>query len=200
MENRVSGGEARFRITLVFQVIFLSLFSGILLTVLFWEREPLSSIGLHPPGFQTFFWGIALALFFIYVFSPAAYRALRHLKVKGFEKGLSRLAGLPVWYLFSAVLIGASAEEVLYRGYAIERLASWTGSYWLGGLTSLIAFGVAHVPMWGFWPALTTLVSGGILTAFYIWQQDLVLNITAHLITDFVGIVLPQLFRRNIVR
>jgi membrane protease YdiL (CAAX protease family) len=196
LSDRASRENSRLRIMLLSEFFLLALLAGILLIVVLWERESLSSIGLHPPGWQSLLWGIALALFFIYVFAPAAYRALHHLKVAGFDHGLSRLAGLPVWYLVLAVLIGGIAEEILYRGYAIERLSSIIGSYWLAGLISLLVFGLAHVPMWGFWPALTTFVSGGILTVFYIWQQDLSANIIAHVLTDFAGIVIiPRIGR-----
>lgn len=51
-------------------------------------------------------------------------------------------------------------EEGLDRGYATERLASLTGNYWIGSAIALLAFGLAHVPMWGWIPGLTTILSG----------------------------------------
>ncbi|WP_197707055.1 CPBP family glutamic-type intramembrane protease [Calothrix sp. NIES-3974] len=59
-------------------------------------------------------------------------------------------------------------EEGLYRGYATERLASLTGNYWIGSAIALLAFGLAHVPMWGWIPGLTTILSGGLLTLLYL--------------------------------
>jgi hypothetical protein len=41
--------------------------------------------------------------------------------------------------------------------------------------------------------ALTTLVSGGILSAVYVWRRDVVALIVAHVTTDLYGILLaPQ--------
>jgi len=40
---------------------------------------------------------------------------------------------------------------------------------------------------------LIALVVGGILTAFYLWRRDLVANILAHTLVDFVANVLPRL-------
>jgi membrane protease YdiL (CAAX protease family) len=36
---------------------------------------------------------------------------------------------------------------------------------------------------------LTVFVTGGLLTFFYIWKQDLLANIIAHVVTDSVGII-----------
>lgn len=112
---------------------------------------------------------------------------------KGFERGLAQLAPLPVWYLAVAVVIGGVVEEGLYRGYAIERLSLLTGSDWLGCTLSLIAFGLAHVPLWGWLPASTTILSGGLLALAYWATGDLLVAIVAHVVTDSLGIVVPQL-------
>ncbi len=48
----------------------------------------------------------------------------------------------------------------------------------------------AHVPMWGWGPALTTVVSGAVATVFYIWRRDLVAIMIAHVVTDLAGIVI----------
>jgi uncharacterized protein len=149
-------------------------------------------IGLKRPNLTSVLLGIALAALFVFVYGPAIYWLMSKLRLGGFERGLQKLEGLPVWYLLVAVLVGGSAEEVLYRGYAFERLASITGSIWLAGVIPLALFSIAHVPMWG-WPAAgTMLLSGGILTAWYAWHRDLTANIMAHCLTDFVSIVLPS--------
>jgi hypothetical protein len=50
--------------------------------------------------------------------------------------------------------------------------------------------------MWGWAPAATTIVSGGILTVVYLWRQDILALILAHIATDLYGIVLaPHLAR-----
>jgi membrane protease YdiL (CAAX protease family) len=45
--------------------------------------------------------------------------------------------------------------------------------------------------------ALTTVVSGGIFTALYIWQRDISFLILAHVITDLFGLVVAPDLRNN---
>ena len=133
------------------------------------------------------------AAFLVWVYSPLLAQVMAFVQIPWFTEGLAKLSRFPVWYLVLAVVIGGTAEELLYRGYAIERLASVTRSYWVAGLISVLASGLAHVPMWGLSASLTTVASGAIATAFYVWRRDLLANIIAHVVTDFVGIVLPLL-------
>jgi membrane protease YdiL (CAAX protease family) len=132
---------------------------------------------------------IALTLFLVLVFGPLAYRALAATGLGGFDAALGRLSALPAWYLALTVIVVAAGEEWLYRGYAIERLATLTGNLWTAGAISLLAFGLAHLPLWGLGPSLTTLVSGGLFTALYIWRRDIVFLMLAHVATDLYGIV-----------
>jgi membrane protease YdiL (CAAX protease family) len=121
---------------------------------------------------------------------PIETRLRRILRLSGFEKGVTKLRELPIWSLALAIALGGAAEEILYRGYAVERIRALTGSLWLAGAIPVILFASAHLPMWGRGPALTTLISGAIFTRFYLWQRDLTACIFAHVITDFTGILI----------
>jgi membrane protease YdiL (CAAX protease family) len=72
-------------------------------------------------------------LFFVFVFSPLASIVLAKLGLHSFDVGRSGLAGLPTWYLVVAIVIVATGEEWLYRGYAIERLQAVAGNAWVAG-------------------------------------------------------------------
>ena len=175
------------------ELVLVVLCASVLVIVVRWEHQPLSSVGVLPLRWQSAAWGAALAAFIIWVYAPLLARAMAFAHLPWFTEGLAKLTAFPVWFLALAVVIGGTGEELLYRGYAVERLATVTGSFWVGGLLSVLAFGLAHVPMWGWSAALTTVVSGMIVTAFYVWRQDLLANIIAHVTADFVGIVLPLL-------
>ena len=84
-------------------------------------------------------------------------------------------------------------EEILYRGYAIETLKDLTGSYAVAAVVSTLIFGFAHAPLWGWGPAVSATASGIVATAVYLWTRDLNALIISHVITDFAGIVLPNL-------
>jgi membrane protease YdiL (CAAX protease family) len=198
---RFAGRSPSMTSRLLGQAALLALLAGILGIVVIWERAPLSSLGLRPLTVSTVVWGLALAALFVFAVGPVLMRIPGWLGLAGFGAGLADLGRLPVWYLCLAIVIGGVVEEVLYRGFAIERLAGLLDSPWLAALVTLTLFGLAHVPLWGVGPALTTVLSGGILTAFYLWHRDLVANVIGHVSTDFVGIVLgPLLARLRAVR
>jgi membrane protease YdiL (CAAX protease family) len=134
--------------------------------------------------------GVLLALFFIFVFGPAAYWALSITGLGSFAPGRSGLAQLPIWYVCPTVVLVAAGEEWLYRGYAIGRLEALTENAGLAGAISLLTFVLAHLPVWGIAASLTTLFSGTIFTALFIWKRDVSFLILAHVITDLYGIVI----------
>jgi uncharacterized protein len=179
------------------QIALATLFVIILGIVIFGEQQSLSSIGLHSLRWQSILWGLIFAGFLVFIYSPLLMWSMTKLGFTGFEKGLAKLTLLPVWYLILAVVIGGVVEEGLYRGYATERLSLLTGSYWLGCVLALISFGLAHVPLWGWVPAFTTVISGGLLTLFYLGTGDLLTAIVAHVATDSVGIIIPTLWAQN---
>ena len=188
--ERPASSPHRLRVFLFAQAGLVSVVAVVLSLVLFWERSSLSSIGLRPVNLPSLAWGAALAAFLLYILSPVETRVRRMLRLGGFENGLTRLRELPVWSVALAIALGGAAEEILYRGYAVERIEALTGSLWLAGAVPVIVFAVAHLPMWGRGPALSALMSGAIVTGFYLWQRDLTACIFAHLVTDFVGILI----------
>ena len=158
------------------------------------EGYALGRLGLGQCSGATPFIAIALTAFFVLVFGPIAYWVLARSGSQGFGAGIEAVSQLPTAYLILTIAIVAPAEELLYRGYAIARLFDLTGSYLFAGIVSVIACGIAHIPMWGWAPAATMIVSGAIATLVYLWRQDILVLIIAHIATDLYGIVLaPQI-------
>lgn len=155
-------------------------------------RNP-RDLGLSIPSWSTLGWGIGLAGFFIFMLGPVLLRLPRWAGLAGFEGQLNALARLPVWYLALAVLIGGATEELLYRGVGLGVLVPAGVSPIIAATLVVITFAVAHIPLWGLGPALTTGISGAALTLFFLWHGDLLANALAHVVTDFVGIVLGPL-------
>ena len=192
---RLGRGSHTLGSLLLGQALLVSLTAAVVTIVLLWEGRPLSSIGLQAPGWSTLAWGAGMAAVFILLLGPLLLRLPGWLGLAGFAPTLTRLASLPLWYLLLAVIIGGVAEEILYRGYALDRLGVLLGSPWLAGLIVVLLFGLAHIPLWGIGPALTTTISGAALTLFFLWHGDLLANIVAHVATDFAGIVLQPLMQ-----
>lgn len=96
---------------------------------------------------------------------------------------------MPIWLLVCAGITAGVVEELLYRGYAIERLSALTGNIWLGALLSLAAFVTVHVPWWGVGAALAVLPAGALLTVLYVWRRDIAANMVAHAGTAVVQLL-----------
>lgn len=172
-------------------------FVALLFFIIRREGLDLTSIGLHFTSIgKSFAWGM---LFF--VFSVAGILlcvlAMQFLgwKVGGEEGGAYR--DIPVWVLFIMVVRAGIAEEVFYRGYAIERIKSWTGSIGVAVAVPLIIFSLGHFRQ-GPGGILISFVAGGILTATYLWKKDLLANMVAHFTVDFIpNVALPLLGVEN---
>ena len=150
------------------------------------EKLPLSSIGLRTDQLgRSLAWSLALAA----VCLAAAVACLAVYGAMGIHYGEGQAISrtLPVTTL--AVVRAGFCEEVLYRGYAIERLQSLTGSKWIAAGISLTLFAAFHFRQ-GVAGVFLALVLGSILTAFYLWKRDLLSNIAAHFLVDFIPNVL----------
>jgi uncharacterized protein len=64
-------------------------------------------------------------------------------------EGVSRISALPVGVLVLLVITAGITEEILYRGYPIERLAAMTGNVWLGAVAAYVVFVGLHIPVFG---------------------------------------------------
>jgi membrane protease YdiL (CAAX protease family) len=174
---------------LPFDLMLWAMFGVVLTVVVRVEKRTLDSIGFRQLRPLTIVWGLLLVFGINFVLSPIAMWVVNKTGIPGYEYGLTPLLALPAWYrVFLAVSAGI-IEESLYRGYAVERLASLTGSHWMGGLIASVAFGAAHIPGWGIGPALVFLIDGAAATLFYVWRRDLTALVIAHVVGDTIGLV-----------
>lgn len=172
---------------LMAEAIYWALTVGLIAYVLRVERRPLSSVGGTWPTWRSCVWGLiggavtiaGMAFIYLVVF-PA-------LGQQGEESGMQRILQLPVWFRVALVLRAAVFEELVYRGFAIERLTELMGSRSLAALISLTAFTLAHLSYWGWAHLLVAAWGGLVLTALYLWRRDLLSNMLAHFTTDAVG-------------
>jgi len=156
----------------------------VLAIVLIGERRPLSSIGLVRPtsaAIQTGA-GLAMVLLVLAAVAGAILQAFGPTTDSGGQEMM--VLALPLWLqLFAAVSAGFT-EEILFRGYAIERLTDLTGRRWLGALLPVLVFGAVHAPFWGIGHALVAGLTGLWLTLVYLARRNLWINITAHALLD----------------
>jgi membrane protease YdiL (CAAX protease family) len=157
---------------------------SVLAIVVFWERRPLSSIGLVRPTFGAVAAGGAVMLVLIVLALGLALA----IKAAGISidnaKQTAIVMSLPIWLQLFVVISAGITEEILFRGYPIERITELTGRRWLGALVPVIVFGAVHAPFWGVTHAVVAGFQGLLLTIVYMWRRNLWTNITAHALLD----------------
>ena len=157
---------------------------AVLAIVLFWERRPLRSIGLGRPSWEALRFGAMLTVGLM-VLATLAAATVELLGLPIQDDGQAQLImGLPIWVQLFVVLSAGFTEEVLFRGYAIERMTELTGSRWLGAIVPIVVFGGVHAPFWGIGHALVAGMTGLWLTLIYLWRRNLWTNIAAHALLD----------------
>jgi len=161
---------------------------GLLLLVTLWEKLPLTSIGLGTTRWwKSILWSLPLT-----VACLLAAGALIYLTNYGHGKTAASFDQLPLWLVTVIVLRAGIVEELFYRGFAIERLQAMGLGRWAAALIPLVIFSVGH---WtgGAANILIAFVLGAFLSLFYLWRRDLVANMFAHFLVDFLGNVMPRL-------
>jgi membrane protease YdiL (CAAX protease family) len=167
------------------EAMFWLLAALLLAIVVVWERRPLSSIGLNRPTRRTLRRGLAgLA---VYLAIGVAMAVLLHLLAGGvpqFSGVEATLKTLPAWAMILLAIRAGVVEELMTRGFALHRLAEWTGYLWLGAVLQLLLFAGLHVPMWGWSKGAIVLVLGAVLTLLYLRHRDLAANMLTHALVD----------------
>ena len=167
----------------------------LLALVLFWEQRPLSSIGLVWDNYAAWLIG-ALAGGAVLAMSTASMYFAKGKIPDGTLDGIGKLMATPLWFQVAVVLTAGITEEIMFRGYAIERLHEMSGSLWLAALIPLAVFTLAHLSMWGWSHLVGVLFGGALLTGLYLWQHDLIACMIAHTVIDALVLIMPLLLKR----
>jgi uncharacterized protein len=172
-----------------YEIIWWALIGLVLLYVRSVERRPLTSIGFRAPGVRGVLMAIAVGVVMLAGLAAIYYVLFPALHMSEGQQ-MNQLIATPFLWRFISVIRAAVGEEVLFRGYAIERLQELTGSRTVAAVLSCTVFSLAHVGPWG-WSHLLIAGFGGImLTALYLWRRNLWINIVAHFIVDGVVVLL----------
>jgi membrane protease YdiL (CAAX protease family) len=154
------------------------------------ERRPFSSIGFRRPRALDLaiaaIAGILMVAGIVFIYS--AIFPWLHLKMNVGQ--MSALLHTPFWYRFILVTRAAVAEELLFRGYPIERLTELSRSRILAAVISWAGFTYAHLAGWGAAQLIVAGYGGVILTVLYLWRRNLWPNMLAHWIADGAGFLL----------
>lgn len=149
--------------------------AAILAFILIVERRPLSSVGIRRPSGSDLLWaavfaGIGLAV------SAAVAGLLPPMP----SSGMVLLMALPLPVIVGIVITTATTEELLFRGYPVERLREVTGSIWIGVTFSLLLFVLPHILFFG--PTWLLQQGTGVFLAYalYVWRRNLIASMVMH--------------------
>jgi membrane protease YdiL (CAAX protease family) len=166
--------------------------AAVLLWLTFVERLPLRSIGFRWPTWKTFLFALvsAAAVLFVMVVHMGVIVRVFHLDTATVLAQQRMILSQPYWFRVLLVLRAAVVEEILFRGYMIEKVRQLTGSAVLAVAVSVLTFTFAHYAGWGAVQLLPVFGAGTVLALLYVWRRDLPSNMLAHFLTDGAGFLL----------
>lgn len=105
---------------------------------------------------------------------------------------------LPWPLMILAYLTGTITEEILYRGYALERLQRMTGNWWISGGITWALFVGFHIPTYPMAHIVGFVAPAAVVaTLVYIWKRNLTYTVMIHGILNLpillVAILVPLL-------
>lgn len=156
------------------------------------EKLQLTDLGFRRPALIDvgYIFVTSVVILFIYAGTRPLIEALG-LPVSGSTGTLGGGAGIGV-ALAHAGTVGI-VEEILYRGYPIERLLAYTESPLVAGGITWLVFTAAHAVNWPIGSLLQTALVATLLTIVYLRQRTLVPVIGAHILV-WVFVVLNQFY------
>ena len=158
---------------------------ALVLIVFFWEKRPLTSIGLRMPrsGDVLPALGILVAIYLI-GFIGNSLGSIPN------PKAFPIFYALP-WVVRLWMLSVLVCEEIMFRGYFIERVEKLTGKTWVAAILSCMLFGLAHASGWGFSYILVVAAVGAAYATLYVWRRNLPACMVVHFVTDTPLIWMP---------
>jgi membrane protease YdiL (CAAX protease family) len=158
--------------------------------VLLVERRDLASIRIVRPTGKDLEW--ALILFGCHMgFTWLA----RTLWPPPADTGTATIAAMPVLLVLALILSAAIFEEILYRGYPLERLTELTQHRWIAVALTLPVFVAPHLVFFG--PEWLLYQGSGtaVLYILFLWRRNLVANMLLHACVN-LPILIPTIASR----
>lgn len=158
------------------------------------ERAGIGSLtGTRLPPF-TLAWVVASGVVVMFVASTLLQWATSALGIGGIAEGetMERVSDRSTAAILVTGVTAGVTEEVLFRGFLIERLLSVTGSPVLAGVGSVVVFGAVH---YGYWDAEETVeitAQGAVLVGIYLLVPSLVAVVAIHAIHDVIGMLIAR--------
>jgi len=157
---------------------------AVVLLTLWAEKRPLSSIGWESPTVKLTLIGVGLGV--LLSLTVPALSVLSGMMIPSDEAGsIESAVQISGFIMLAGVITAGITEEILYRGYAMERLLDWTGSKWISSIISLVFFTVLHISGWNMAHIVGVVIPlGAAMIALYWWKRNLILVIIVHIVIN----------------
>mgnify|MGYP006304148183 CR=1 FL=1 len=161
----------------------------ILSIIIYWEKRKLSSIGFKKLTIKTTLISILLGIVAV-VLAVLTLGVLYNVLGLKEPSTLSTISELPLIVKLFTITTAAITEEILYRGYSIERIKDMSSSIIIGGLISGFIFLAMHFPDWGLAGAIPQIIFTIFLIGYYIKKRNLLACIIMHWVINFMMIII----------
>ncbi|MDR8394441.1 CPBP family intramembrane metalloprotease [Aliifodinibius sp. S!AR15-10] len=153
---------------------------GVVLLTIRAENRGLHSIGFTWPSRKIIFQALGLGVVFslaVPLLSLLTSTLLPSEEIGSIESATQ----IPWWLMLFSVLTAGVTEEILFRGYALERLFEWTGSKWFSSFISLAFFTAVHATGWNLNHIVGVVIPlGVVLIALYWWRRNVIMVMIVH--------------------
>ncbi|MBC7334856.1 MAG: CPBP family intramembrane metalloprotease, partial [Clostridia bacterium] len=110
------------------------------------------------------------------------------------SRGIIQLAQTPIALRVVIIITAGITEEILFRGYPIERLTEMTGRIGWGAGIAYIMFVLLHIPFWGIGGTIQIGVWSLVVTLLYVRRRNLPACMLMHILNDAYAFLLLPLF------
>ena len=173
------------------QILWNTLGVGLLLAFMFGvERRPLASIGIRRPTGKQLEWAL-----YLFGFAMTWQWLVHTFWPQGENAGENTIASQPIVAVVGLILSAAIFEEILFRGYPIERLAELTGRRWLAFAITIPLFVAPHIAFFGVQWLWTAGVGTLAIYALYAKTRNLPACMLLHLCLN-LPILIPTIAHR----
>ncbi len=154
------------------------------------EKRPLSSVGFKAISGREVLLAIGVGVFLSITVPLFALLASQVVPSNGND--INEVVSNTSWMLILfSILTAGITEEIVFRGYVIERMHEITNRNWLGVLVSIIAFVLPHTISWNMTHVIAVVLPLGlILTGLYIWRRNIIFNMIVHIVIDLPLVIM----------
>ena len=163
------------------------------------EGRDAASVGLRWDGPRAFLRRVAVGLAVMLGANVVVQPLLDRLDDGGeFEADIAAFTELGYGERLFAALTAGVTEELLFRGYAFERLEEWSDSDGVAAAVSTVVFVLLHRgETWSWQSMLRISQPAAITTALYMRWRDLLALMTVHALNDAIGLLLVEQFEES---